>query len=482
MFRKTGFLFAALIMASSVKLSSPQTVSAGAETVQVWLTKPDQSQLLAQQPSLSFAAQADSTPLTITVDDKIKYQQMDGWGASITDSSAWLMWNKLSVAMRNALMMDLFDKKSGIGFSFLRQPMGASDFSTTSAYSYDDGAADPTLSNFSISHDTEYIIPLLHQALTINPSIKIVASPWSPPGWMKSGGSMIGGTLLSQYEGSLAAYFVKYLQAYQEQSIPIYALTLQNEPFYNAPDYPGMKWAAIDERDFIKNHLGPALAAADLHPKLMVYDHNWDRPDYPTTIFADPVAASYVAGVAWHCYGGDVEAQRQVHDQYPTKETWETECSSGSWSPVFARNLHQQTESLVILNARYWGKSGVTWNIALDANGHPSRGGCQGCRGVVTIDPAAGTYTKEVEYYSLGHASKFVDSGAYRIDSNTFGDASIEDVAFQNPDGSVVIVALNSAMSERTFTIAWHGQSFAYTLPAYAVVTFKWSSTGNSDK
>lgn len=472
MYRKTGIIFVALFLVLTIPFSKS---NAAGETVDVWLTTPDQTKLLTQGTSLKFSTESNTEALVITVDESIKYQQMDGWGASITDSSALLMWDKLSAETRNTLMKELFDKKSGIGLSFLRQPMGASDFSGNGNYSYDDGTADPKLENFSIKYDRRHTIPLLQQALKINPSIKIMGTPWSPPGWMKTGGSMVGGTILPEHYSTLASYFVKYIQAYEAQGIPIYAITAQNEPLFNPPGYPGMKMQATEQRDFIKNNLGPALAAAGLHTKIMIYDHNWDRPDYPITIFEDAKAASYVAGVAWHCYGGDITAQLKVHEQYPKMETWQTECSGGAWSPVFARNIQQQTELLVILNARYWGKSGVTWNMALDTDGGPKNGGCKDCRGVVTIDPRTGTYTKEVEYYSLGHASKFVDSGAYRVESNNF--STIENVAFQNPDGSLVVVALNSDMLEKSFQVKWHDQTFTYTLPAYAVATFKWSGT-----
>jgi len=475
MSRKISFLVAIAIVILTAMVV-PHSVNAAGPTVSVVMTTGDQTNLLAQQPSATFATDSGSNPLTITVNPSTKYQTMDGWGASITDSSAYLMWNSLSTSARASLMNDLFNKSTGIGLSFLRQPMGASDLSASGIYSYDDGAADPNLNNFSINHDTTYIIPILKQAFSINPSIKIMDTPWSPPGWMKTSGSMVGGNMQTQYYSSLAAYFVKTIQAYQAQGLPIYALSVQNEPLYIPAAYPGMGMPATEERDFIKNFLGPALANAGLTPKVMVYDHNWDQPTYPTTIFSDASASAYVAGVAWHCYAGDVSAELTVHNQYPNKDTWETECSGGSWAPVFASNLQWDTENLVILNARNWGKAGVTWNMALDPNGGPNGGdGCTTCRGVVTINESTGTYVHEVEYYALGQASKFVDSGAYRIDSNTFGNASIEDVAFQNPDSSMVVLALNNATTAQTFKVLWNGQSFSYTLPVGAVVTFKWS-------
>ncbi len=477
MTRKIGALVTLVV--SLLGISAPlNNIRAAGPTVSVWMTTADQSQLLAAQPSLTFAADGDTNPLTITVDPSKPYQQMDGWGASFTDSSAWLVWNKLSKTTRDALMNELFSKTDGIGLSFLRQPMGAPDLTASGNYSYDDngGTPDPDLTNFSISHDMDYIIPLLKQAISINPSLKIMATPWSPPGWMKTSGSLVGGNMLPQYYGSLANYFVKFIQAYQAQGIPIYAYSIQNEPLYMPKGYPGMGMSATEQRDFIKNYMGPTLASAKLKAKLLIYDHNWDNPDYPETILADPQAAAYVAGVAWHCYAGSNTEQLTVHNDYPKMDTWETECSGGQWKPSFAGTLQATTETLVIENARFWGKAGVSWAMALDPNGGPTTnpGGCTTCRGVVTVDESTGTYTKNGEYYAFGQASKFVDSGAYRIDSNSFGESSIEDVAFQNPDGSLVVVTLNSGMAEQTFKIAWNGQSVSYTLPVWSVATFKW--------
>ncbi len=449
-----------------------QGASAAGETVNVWVTTPDQSKLLAQQTAVTFGTNSGSNPLTITVNPNTRYQQMDGWGASFTDSSAWLVFNS---SARNSIMNDLFSTTSGIGLSFLRQPIGASDFSRSGNYNFDNTCCDTN--DFSISHDNAYIIPIVQQARSINPEVKVMLSPWSAPGWMKTSGSMIGGTLNhATYSDAFASYLVKSVQGYQAAGIPIYALTVQNEPLFQPSGYPGMGMPAADQGGFIGFNLGPALRNAGLNTKIMVYDHNWDQSVYPTTVFSNATAAQYVAGVAWHCYGGNVSAQQTVHNAYPNMDTWLTECSGGDWQPYyndFAANLKGFTENQIILNARYWGKSAILWNMALDSGNGPTNGGCTTCRGVVTVN--GGSYTKTVDYYILGHASKFVRSGAYRIDSNTFGGNSIENVAFQNPDGSLVVLALNNASSSQTFKVVWNGQAFSYTLPAGAVGTFKWS-------
>ena len=447
-------------------------------TVQPVVTTGDRSLLLAPQPTVQFTSGGGSGQFNIAVDDSVTYQQMDGVGASLTDSSAWLMWNKLDGSQHSDLMQKLFSRASGIGITFLRQPMGASDFSNSGNYSYDDmpsGQIDPNLVNFSIAHDQDAIIPLLQHAIVVNPAVKVVAVPWSPPAWMKTTGTMNGGGMITTYFPSLAQYFVKYVQAYQQQGIPIYAISVQNEPLNSTPNYPSELLSAADASDFLANHLGPALASANLASvKVFGYDHNWDNPGYPESILASS-AAPFVAGTAFHCYAGDVTAQSEVKTAYPDKDIWFTECS-GTLGSNFAGDLAWNTEHLLIGATRNWARSISLWNIALDQNSGPTNGGCAQCRGVVTIDTSTSpsTVSYNVEYYVLGHIGKFVVPGAHRITSNTFGAGSIEDVAFRNPDGSIALLVLNAANSTNQFTVSWKSQKFSYSLPAGAVATFTW--------
>jgi glucosylceramidase len=447
-------------------------------TVQPVVTTGDQTKLLQPQSTVRFSSGGQATSLVINVDESTTYQTIDGFGASLTDSSAWLIWNKLDSSQQAALMQSLFSRTSGIGISFLRQPMGASDFSSIGNYSYDDmpaGQTDPNLVNFSVAHDTTYIIPLLQQSMAVNPAIKVIGVPWSPPAWMKTTGTMNGGNMITLYFPSLAQYFVQYVQAYQLQGIPIYALAVQNEPLYSTTGYPTEYLPASDEADFIANHLGPALAGAGLGSvKVLAYDHNWDNPGYPESVLASP-AANYVAGTAFHCYAGDVSAQSQVKAAYPSKDVWFTECS-GTVGSNFAGDLVWNAENLLIGATRNWARSVSLWNIALDQNSGPTNGGCLECRGVVTIDHSTtpATITNNVEYYVLGHLGKFVVPGAKRIASNTFASGSIEDVAFQNPDGSIALLVLNSGSASSQFTVSWQGQTFNYTLPGQALATFVW--------
>ena len=325
-------------------------------TVRVWLTTPDQTNVLTRQPDIAWTGNGKTSRSTILVDEQQSYQQMVGFGASFTDSSAWLVQQKLAAKERTDLMKKLFHPRAGIGLSFLRQPLGASDFTTCGNYSYDEmpaGETDPTLANFSIGHDRASILPLLKQALHINPSVRLMATPWSPPGWMKSGDSMIGGTLNASAYEPYANYLIKCIQAYTAEDVPLYAITPQNEPLHAPSGYPGMLLSASEEADLIKNHLCPAFAAYGIPTKILIYDHNWDTPEYPEAILADAAAAAYIAGTAFHGYAGDPSAQSRLHDGYPDKEIYFTECSGGGWSSDFGQNLQWMTKNFIIGTIRH---------------------------------------------------------------------------------------------------------------------------------
>lgn len=444
-----------------------------AQQVTVVQTTPDLKMPMEAKAPITFHRAQTTTSPTITVDAGRKFQTIDGFGASLTDSSAWLLYTKLTPEQRKDTMQALFDPKSGIGVSFLRQPMGASDLARND-YSYDDmppGQSDPELKNFSIEHDKAYILPSLRDALKLNPQIKVMATPWSPPGWMKTSDALIGGAVKASAYPALADYFVKFIRAYEAEGVPIYALTMQNEPLYVPNNYTGMSFPADAQRDFLRDHLGPALEKANLRPKVMVYDHNWDHADYPVTVLSDAGAAKYAAGVAWHCYAGDVHAQLDVHNKFANKDVWETECSGGTWQKG---NLLAITAQLMIRSTRNWAKSVVLWNIALDQKNGPNTGGCDECRGFVTVDTSKtpAEITRTVDYYAIGQASKFVRPGAVRIDTNSF--EKLEDVAFQNTDGSIALIVLNNADRPLPFVVKSAGNAFPYTLPAGAVVTFTW--------
>jgi glucosylceramidase len=482
----TASLGAAALIAGFAVMSPGTAHAASGPAVSVTETTTDQSQLLAPQTGASFAPGSSSQGQVITINPSTTYQTMTGFGASFTDSSAWLVYNS---PLRNQIMTKLFDPDQGIGLDFLRQPIGASDFSQ-SLFSYDDmpsGQTDPTLANFSVAHDQAYILPVLQQALSINPDITIMATPWSPPGWMKTSGSMIGGSLNSDDYQVFANYLVKFIQAYDAAGVPISLISPQNEPEYSPSNYPGSTFTSTQEANFIADNLGPAIQAAGLKTGILDYDHNWNDPSFPETVLGDSSAAQYVTGTAWHCYAGDPSAQSTVEAAYPSYGNYETECSgsqSSDPSDTFADTLDWELENLVVDGIRNDSKSVVTWNMALNPSGGPSMN-CTTCTALVTVDNSAGTATYNAEYYSLGQVSKFVKPGAVRIDSNTFGSGNVEDVAFQNPDGSDALIALNSnTSSANTFGVDENGQYFNYTLPAGAVATFTWTpgstSTGGS--
>ena len=472
-----GIIIGALLAVVFVSQSLSRTGGRG-PAVNAWLTTIDGRNQLTAQARLTFTLGSPNAVFpTIDVDEGQQFQQMEGFGAAVTDSSAWLMYTQMSTSQRNDLMKRLFDPVNGIGINFVRVPMGASDFSVNGPYSYDDlppGQSDPTLAKFSIKHDMAYILPLLKQALALNPSLKLVASPWSPPAWMKTNGSMLGtfngesGTLISSDYGPLAQYFVKFIQAYQAQGVPIYALTPQNEPDFAPDSYPGMLFPAGDESNFIKTYLSPALKQVGLHTRIIPYDHNWDNPDYAKTLLGDPATNQDIAGIAWHCYVGSPTAMSAIHALYPTKDVYETECATGAAvTPI-------STDDLLIQSVQNWAKAVELWNIALEANHGPHNGGCPDCLGVVTVDPGTGNVVYSNDYYLIGHFSKFVVPGAYHIGGGALG--TLSDVAFKNPDGSKVVVVYNDDFLSRTFNVRWNGsQFFSYTLPAGATVTFKWS-------
>ncbi|MHC4309088.1 MAG: glycoside hydrolase family 30 protein [Planctomycetota bacterium] len=422
--------------------------------------------------------------VTIDIDESVKFQEMDGFGASLTESAALLIYAVLSEQQRDVLMEELFDPNDGIGLNYLRQPMGSSDF-RISDYTYDDipvYQTDYGLVNFSINSDHAYIIPVLQQAFSINPDIKIMGSPWSAPAWMKSSGHLYYGRLMdsdAMYD-TYANYFVKYVQAYAAIGLEIDAITLQNEPHHEPYSYPGMRMEAADQIR-LAIRLGQRFQDNNISTKIVIWDHNWDNPGYPITVLNDAGANPYIAGTAFHAYGGDVSAQLQVVAAHPDKDIYFTECSGGDWSPNFGDNLMWDTSTLIIKAVRYYARTVVKWNLALDQNRGPKMsGGCGNCRGVVTINQSTGEITKEVEYYSLGHASKFVRGGARRISSTELPGMNIENVAFVNPDGSIVVIALNPNTFRQNVEFRSKGQSFIYNLPGRSVTTFKWPDEANA--
>ncbi|GGQ88102.1 ricin-type beta-trefoil lectin domain protein [Streptomyces asoensis] len=482
-------LLAGLLTSAGITAAAVPAHAAG-EQVTAWLTTTDDAggrhvvRGLQAQPGFAFQAGAGGAGENITVDENTRYQTFTGGGASFTDTAAWLLNSSgaLSATTQEATMRKLFSPTEGIGLSFLRNPMGGSDLARF-GYTYDDvpaGQTDPGLSAFSVAHDLADVVPLTRRARELNPALTVMASPWTAPAWMKDSGQLNGGWLKAEYYGAYASYFVKYLQAYRDQGVPVAYVTAQNEPTC-CSGYPSMSWNGSGLAYFTKNELLPKLAAAGLPTKVLAHDWNWDTYDaYAAQTVDDPAVRAHpnFGGIAWHGYGGDVTKQTAVHDRYPQLDAFGTEHSGGTWI------ANQQREDMmnIVDYTRNWAKSVTKWSLAVDQNRGPHNGGCGTCDGLVTVhhgDGASGTVDYTVEYYTTGHLTKFVRPGAQRIASTA--SSSVPNVAWRNPDGSKALIAYNDASAARTVTIGWGGQHATYSLPGKTSATFTWSGTQSGD-
>ncbi len=438
--------------------------------ISYWLTNPDKSALLQKQvPGLKFK-KADNKYPAIKVDATTTYQEMDGFGIALTGGSAYLI-NQLAPVKREALLKELFlQDENSIGISYLRISIGSSDLDA-SVFSYDDipaGKTDMNLDHFNLGQDKVDLIPVLKAILKLNPKIKIMGSPWSAPVWMKSNKNSIGGSLLPEYYDAYARYFVRYITEMKAQGISIDAITIQNEPLYGGNN-PSMVMPSNQQRDFIKNNLGPAFREAGIRTKIIVYDHNCDVPEYATDILSDPEAYKYVDGTAFHLYGGDISALSKVHDAYPSKNVYFTEQWIGG-PGKFGPDMKWYMQNIIIGAPRNWSKAVIEWNLASDPLYNPhTPGGCTSCEGAVTIDTG---YTRNVAYYILAHASKFIPAGSVRIASDMVPD--LPNVAFKTPDGRKVMIVINISDKPVTFNIVFNKKSATTVLLNGAVATYVW--------
>ncbi|HYG40980.1 MAG TPA: glycoside hydrolase family 30 beta sandwich domain-containing protein [Cytophagales bacterium] len=440
--------------------------------VDLWITNKDKSSLFQKQNILLNFTNTSNRYATIEVDTTQSYQTIDGFGYTLTGASA-IVLNRMSATNRANILEELFaHDNTSIGVSYLRISIGASDLSSH-VYSYDDmpaGQTDPTLTNFSIEPDRADMIPVLKEILGINPQIKILGTPWSPPTWMKTNGSSVGGNLKPEYFGIYADYLVKYLKAMQAEGINVDAITLQNEPL-NPYNNPSMLMSAAEQAAFIKNNIGPALSAAGLSTKIILYDHNCDQPNYPVSILNDPQAKQYVDGSAFHLYGGDISALTAVHDAHPEKNIYFTEQYTDS-NGNFGNDLNWHFRNLIIGAIRNWSRNVLEWNLAADpSNGPRTDGGCTTCLPAITVG-TSDNITRNVSYYIIAHAAKFVRPGSIRIETNLPG--SLLNVAFKNPDGKKVLIVLNDRRSSQTFNIQFKGKIVTTTLSGGGVGTFVW--------
>lgn len=453
----------------------PPTPGPQVNEMDYWLTRGDQGALLQKQSTvLSFITTTNFNPV-ITVDTTSRFQSVDGFGYTLTSGSATLI-NNLSAANKETLLQDLFSTSNGIGISYLRIAIGASDLSAE-VYSYNDmpaGQTDLTLANFSLNSEKTGgtgLIPLLKEILAINPNIKILGTPWSAPVWMKDNGSTVGGSLKPEYYDVYAQYLIKYIQGMKAEGITIDAITPQNEPLHGGNN-PSMVMTAEQQRDFIKNSLGPAFQSAGITTKIIVWDHNCDNPNYPLTILNDAAAKAFVDGSAFHLYAGDISALSTVHNAHPDKNVYFTEQYTAS-NGDFSGDLKWHTRNVIIGSMRNWSRNALEWNLANDGNFGPhTPGGCTVCKGALTIIGSS-TVSKNVAYYIVAHASKFVPAGSVRVSSNTSSGGLIS-VAFERPDKKKVLIVLNDGANAQSFNIRFKDKWVVASLPASSVGTYVW--------
>lgn len=449
-----------------------QTPSPAINEVDFWLTKGDQSvKLLKQSKVLAFGT-TNNVHANIEVDDTQSFQSIDGFGYTLTGGSTQVM-SQMSVGKRKELLEELFGSgEKSIGVSYLRLSIAASDLDEA-VFSYNDmptGQTDPTLTNFSLAPDMKHLIPILKEILILNPNIKIVAVPWSAPAWMKDNNSTIGGSLQTQYYGAYAQYFVKYIQAMKQQGVTIDAIMPQNEPL-NPHNNPSMVMTASQQTDFIKNNLGPALQTAGINVKIIIYDHNCDKPEYPIAVLNDAGANQFIDGSAFHLYGGDISALSTVHNAFPNKNVYFTEQWTSS-DGNFGGDLKWHVKNVIIGSMRNWSKNALEWNLANNASFGPhTPGGCTQCKGALTID-GSDSVTRNVAYYIIAHASKFVPFGSTRIGSNLQGN--LNNVAFETPTGKIVLIVVNDGNNNELFNIKYKGRWISTSLEAGSVATYVW--------
>ena len=441
-----------------------------AKEVIFYLTKPDKSVLFQKQDAGVFDTTDKNLP-TIEVNADKTFQEMDGFGFTLTGGSAFHI-NNMSKEKRHQLLTELFAfDKENIGISYLRISLGASDLDAE-VFSYNDlpaGETDLKMEKFSLAPDKKFLIPVLKEILAINPEIKILASPWSPPTWMKTNNASKGGSLKPEYYDAYAKYFVKYVQEMQKEGITIDAITVQNEPLHPGNN-PSLLMPATEQADFIKRSLGPAFQTAGIKTKIIIYDHNADKPEYPITVLNDPEAKKYIDGSAFHLYGGVIENVSKVHEAHPDKNLYFTEQWIGA-PGNFGGDLQWHVKNLIIGASRNWCKTVLEWNLAADPKQKPhTPGGCTECLGAVTIDGDA--IVRNPAYYIVAHASKFVRPGSVHIDSNI--PDGLPNAAFITPDGKLAVVVLNDSGSEKTFNIKNGNKTITTTLAKGAVGSFIW--------
>jgi len=463
--KSTALLFSGVVLLSLTSCKSKITTK---DQIQAWLTKGDESVKLQQQLPLVFVKTSNNFQ-NIEIDDSQKFQYVDGFGYTLTGGSVEVI-NRLSPSKRKALLNELFGKdENSISISYLRLSIGASDLDGE-VFSYDDlpqGQTDPTLSKFSLARDKD-LIAMLKEILAINPKIKIIAAPWSPPVWMKDNGKSIGGSLKPEFYDVYARYFMKYIQGMQKEGITIDAITPQNEPLHPGNN-PSLLMVSDQQRDFIKQSLGPIFKSNNIKTKIIVYDHNCNKPEYAINILNDAEANQYIDGSAFHLYEGDISALSTVHDAHPDKNLYFTEQWTGA-KGTFNEDLNWHTKNVVIGSMRNWSKIALEWNLANDPEYKPhTPGGCTECKGAITVSDKE-NFTRNVGYYIIAHASKFVPANSQRISSTQTENLST--VAFKTPEGKTVLIVQNYSKTDENFNIKFENKTAPVNISGSSVATY----------
>lgn len=438
--------------------------------VKTWVTTPDEHKLL-RHDTILFTDAVDDTANVIHINTSQEFQNVEGFGYTLTGGSAMLI-NKMNDERKQTLLMELFgNNDDALGISYLRISLGASDLSPY-VFSYDDlppGLTDTALVHFSLGPDTVDLIPILRRIVSINPRLKIISSPWSAPAWMKENTSSVGGSLNREHYAVYAQYFVRYILQMQDRGIIIDAITPQNEPHHGGNN-PSMVMSAEEQALFIKEHLGPAFASAGIKTKIVIWDHNCDEPDFPMTILSDAEANIFIHGSAFHLYAGEVSAMSLVRNAYPNKALYFTEQWTGG-KENFDNDFHWHLKHVIIGTMRNWSRIALEWNLASDPEfSIHTPGGCTECKGALTID--GDSVTKNVSYYIIAHASRFVPPGSVRV-ASTY-PPHLPNVAFITPTGQTVLIVLNDGRDEHAFHVGSGSNWFMAELEPGAAATYVW--------
>ena len=411
------------------------------------------------------------------------FQEVDGFGLAITQASCY---NLLSMAPedRTAFLTEIFSREEGLGSSLIRVCIGGSDFSLDEFTWCDE----PGMENFAVHVlDEQWLFPVLDQIFRINPAVKIIASPWSCPRWMKmsdNGGyydKWTAGRLNPAHYQEYADYFVRWIREMESRGYPIYAVTLQNEPL-NRGNSMSLYMTWEEQRDFIKQAVGPAFRAAGLKTKILLFDHNYNyddiasQQDYPIRILQDAEAAQYVAGSAWHNYRGKVSTLDRMHSAFPDKEIYFTEASIGSWGYSFDGNLISDFRDIFLGTLGRYGKGVTLWNLMLDEQGKPYRpDGCSTCFGAVTLSSADHrTITRNSHYYDVAHCSKVLQPGAVRLGTKGYETSGLTYQWYRNPDGSQALLLLNEGSSDALVNFVTGKHSISCKVPAKSIQSIRW--------